>query len=271
MARFVIVPQWQGSGSTRAMRLIDGAEAIAADLPASACTRLEVPVEAGESLGTGIRRASSLQRVRTLVRDAVAGHDEPVIVVGGDCAVSLGAVEAVADDDLAVVWLDAHPDLHTPETSPSGAFHGMVLRAVLGEGADGMRLAGGVIEPRRVVLAGTREIEDAEQAYIERVGIRVVPPSRLADPAALADAVAATGASRVFLHVDLDVFDPGQFGGVSFPVPFGPDAAALIAAVRSLRERFPLAGATVAEFAPPAASEAIEDMPTILRLLGALA
>ena len=50
MAHFVIAPQWQGSGSARAMQLIDGAEAIAGDLPASACTRLEVPVEAGESL-----------------------------------------------------------------------------------------------------------------------------------------------------------------------------------------------------------------------------
>ncbi|RIJ25759.1 arginase family protein, partial [Clavibacter michiganensis subsp. insidiosus] len=55
-ASFVVVPQWQGSGSSRAMRLADGAEAIRGDLPASATHVVDVPVEAGESLGTGVLR-----------------------------------------------------------------------------------------------------------------------------------------------------------------------------------------------------------------------
>ena len=60
MTRFIVVPQWQGSASTRAMQLIDGAEQIAGDLPRSACTRVDVPLEAGEALGTATRRLSSL-------------------------------------------------------------------------------------------------------------------------------------------------------------------------------------------------------------------
>lgn len=271
MAHFVIAPQWQGSGSARAMQLIDGAEAIAADLPASACTRLELPVEAGESLDSGIRRASSLARIRDLVRDAVSSRTEPVVVIGGDCGVSLGALEAVAAEDVALVWLDAHADLHTPESSPSGAFHGMVLRAALGEGSDRLRLPPGALAAERVVLAGVRDIDDAERQFLDERAIRVVPPGDLADPAALVTAVAATGASRVYLHIDLDVFDPSVITGLSFPVPFGPDAAAVISAVRAVRDRFPLVGATVAEFSPSPADAAIEDMPTILRLLGAVA
>lgn len=271
MAHFVIAPQWQGSGSARAMQLIDGAEAIAGDLPASACTRLEVPVEAGESLDTGIRRASSLVRIRDLVRDAVASLPEPVVVIGGDCGVTLGALEAVAAPDVAVVWFDAHADLNTPESSPSGAFCGMVLRAALGDGADRLRLAHGILTPDRVVLAGTRELDDAEQQYVDEHRIRRVLPGDLADPEALVAAVAATGAPRVYVHIDIDVLDPSVVTGVSLPVPFGPDAGEVTTAVRALRDRFPLVGATIAGFSPAAADTAIEDMPTILRLLGALA
>lgn len=270
MAHFVIAPQWQGSGSARAMQLVDGAEAIAGDLPASACTRLEVPVEAGESLDTGVRRASSLGRIRELVRDAVTGQAEPVVVIGGDCGVSLGALEAVAAEDVAVVWLDAHADLNTPESSPSGAFHGMVLRAALGEGAARLRLPRGILSPDRVVLAGARELDEAEQRYIEEHGIRLVSPGEFADPQTLVAAIAATGAARVYLHIDLDVFDPSAITGVSFPVPFGPDAGEVIAAVRAVRDRFALAGATIAEFSPSSPDAAIDDLPTILRLIGAV-
>lgn len=262
------------------MQLIDGAEAIAGDLPASACTRLEVPVEAGESLETGIRRASSLVRIRDLVRDAVASRSEPVVVasrseqvvvIGGDCGVTLGALEAVAAPDVAVVWFDAHADLNTPESSPSGAFCGMVLRAALGGGADRLRLPHGILTPDRVVLAGTRELDDAEQQYVDQHSIRRVLPRDLADPETLVAAVAATGAARAYVHIDIDVFDPSVVTGVSSPVPFGPDAGEVIAAVRAVRDRFPIVGATIAGFSPASADTAIEDMPTILRLLGALA
>ncbi|MCO7204784.1 arginase family protein, partial [Microbacterium sp. CnD16-F] len=129
MTRFVVAPQWQGSPSARAMRLIDGAEAIADDLPRSALTRIEVPAEAGEALGTGIRRFSTLTRVRDAIAEALDGADEPAVVVGGDCAVAVPGIAAAAarHPSLAVVWFDAHGDLHTPASSPSGALAGMAL------------------------------------------------------------------------------------------------------------------------------------------------
>ena len=142
MARFVIVPQWQGSPSSRAMQLIDGAQAIAGDLPRASCTTVDIPLEAGESVETGVLRFSTLRRTRELVDLELAPITEPVMLIGGDCGVSVGAVGHAArrHPDLAVVWLDAHPDLHTPESSPSGAFSGMALRAILGDGADGLVL-----------------------------------------------------------------------------------------------------------------------------------
>lgn len=270
MTRFVIVPQWQGSSSARAMQLIDGAEAIAGDLPRASCSTVDVPAEAGEDLGTRVRRFSTLRRVRELVQDAVGGAEEPVIVVGGDCGVAAGAVAATAAADLAVIWLDAHADLNSPGTSPTGAFHGMVLRAILGDGAEGLALPVGAVTPDRVVLVGTRDRDPDEASFIAETGIRMLPVSACDDPAGIVAAVAATGARRIHVHVDLDVLDPGAVTGLGFPVPFGVQPAALVATLKALRAAFPLASATITEFAPATPSDAVEDMGTILRIVGAL-
>lgn len=271
MTRFVVVPQWQGSGSSRAMRLVDGAEAIAGDLPASATIRLEVPLEAGDALGSGVHRLSSLQRVRVDVESAVAEIDDTVVLVGGDCGVVVGAVAALQSDDLAVVWLDAHPDSNSPETSPSGAFSGMALRSILGDGPDGLRLEPGAVAPSRVVLAGTRELDLQEELFVTGEGIRMLPSAALADPSALGDAVAATGASRVFVHVDLDVLDPAEISGVGSAQPFGLTTVDLVSSIRALRERFPLVGASLTGFSPSSPEAAVDDLGTILRIVGALA
>lgn len=272
MARFVVVPQWQGSPSTRAMSLVDGAEAIAGDLPSAACTRVAVPLEAGEQLETGVQRASSLLRVRESIASAVAAEDSPAIVIGGDCSVSVPAIDALASDDLAVVWLDAHGDLHSPGTSPSGAFSGMALRAVLGGGAAGLALEPGRIAPERVILAGARDLEPAEADHAAEAGLaRLACDEIEAGAGALAEAVAATGATRVFVHIDLDVLDPAHLAGVSRAAPFGLSPVALLAAIGALRARMPLAGATIAGFAPATPAAAVDDMGTILRLVGSLA
>ncbi|WP_425840919.1 arginase family protein [Microbacterium sp. PA5] len=269
MTRFLVAPQWQGSPASRAMLLIDGAEAIAGDLPRSACTRVEVPVEAGESLETGIRRFSALRRVRESLAEALAASDETALVVGGDCGVAVPAIAhaAAAHPGLAVVWFDAHGDLHTPETSPSGAFGGMALRAAFTPGP----LSDGAVGAERVVLAGAREFEDAEWDAVGSTGLRHVPAGDLADPAALVDAVAATGADAVYVHVDLDVLDPAALGGVALPVPFGVPLDHLTAAVRALRARFPLVGSSIAGFAPASPHAAVDDLGTILRVVGSLA
>ena len=200
---------------------------------------------------------------------------EPTIVIGGDCGVSIGAVAAIAGEgageDLAVVWIDAHADLNTPGSSPSGAFHGMVLRAILGESAEGMTLPAGAITSDRVVLVGTRDLDAAEADYIAETGIRMLPVESLSDPALVVAAVASTGAHRIFLHIDLDVLDPPEVAGLAFPVPFGAQPADLVATIKALRADYPLAGAAITEFSPSSSDAAVEDLGTILRIVGALA
>lgn len=265
MARFLVVPQWQGSPSTRAMLLVDGASAIAGDLPRKATTVLDVPLEAGESLGTGVHRLSSLQRIRAMVAEAMTPD---TVIIGGDCSVTVAALDTIDREDLAVVWCDAHPDLHTDETSPSGAFSGMALRAVLGEGEPQLALSPG-LPAERVIVVGARVLDDAEQEPLSRLTRLSV--ADLAEPDVLADAVAASGAARVWIHIDVDVLDPAEIAGVSTAAPFGASAAALAAAIRALRARVPLAGATISGFAPRTPLDAVEDLGAILRLVGAVA
>lgn len=224
------VGQWQGSGSPTAARLADGAAELARLIPAD--RRVRVPVT--DSLGDNL----------AAVRAAVT--DPPVVTAGGDCGVELAPIEAALDrygDGLVVVWFDAHGDLNTPESSPSGAFHGMVLRALLGEGPADLKPRR-VLRPDQVVLAGVRALDPAEQEYITDNSIIVAP---VAD---VAPAVAAAGARAVYIHIDLDVLDPSTFSSVGSPAPGGVTPRRLAEAVRALTERFPLAGFGITEYEP---------------------
>jgi arginase len=272
-AKFIVVPQWQGSSSSRAMRLIDGAEAIRGDLPSSATRTVEVPLGAGDSVATGVHRYSTLAVVRertALVLDDLAPDDVPVLI-GGDCGVELAGVTRAlgraqaAGRRLGLLWFDAHPDLHTVATSDSGAFSGMVLRALLGEGVDGLTAPAG-LDAADVVLVGTRTVDEAEDAWLTERGLRMLPPDASAEQVA----EAAEGWDEVYVHVDLDVLDPVEFEGLLDPQPFGMAPGAVGAAITAALTGRRLAGAGIAMFAPASADAAARDLPTILRLLSAI-
>jgi arginase len=257
------------------MRLIDGANAIAGDLPSSATTVVDIPMEAGESLGTGVQRYSALLSIREKVMSELRQLEAPVVTIGGDCGADVATVQravgAAEPGTVALLWLDAHGDLNTPESSTSAAFGGMTLRALLGEGADGLASSGPTaLRPDHVVLAGARSLDDAETAFIDESGIRRVAVDELLTPDAVLAALNATGATSVYVHVDLDVLDPAAIDGVGYPEPFGVQPDALAAIIRAVRARFGLAGACIAGFAPASPAAAGSDLSVILRVLGSL-
>jgi arginase len=251
------------------MRLVDGALAIAGDLPTSSTVVVDVPLEAGESQDSGVARFTSLQLVRDRQTQALAAVDGWALTIGGDCAVELASIPHALDaGEVALVWFDAHPDLNTPESSTSAAFHGMILRTLLGEGASGL-VPARPLSPARLVLVGARSFEGAEDEYVAEASIRVLDGQDI-DADELVAAIEATGATSVYLHVDLDVLDPAEFGSLGYPEPFGLSAAKLVQLIRAIRARFPVAGAGITEFAPASAEQASDDLPTILRIIGAL-
>lgn len=272
---YVVVPEWQASGSARALRLVDGALAIAGDLPSTRTSVVEVPAEAGDALGSAVERLSAIVDVAARHRAALEQAPGVVLTIGGDCGVALAAVpHSLAAGDAAVVWFDAHPDLHTPESSPSHEFSGMVLGTLLGDGPS-LLVPQAPVPAHRVVLAGTRSIDDEEVAVISRLALPVVScPDDATDADGIATRVVAalvgTGAARVHIHVDVDVLDPGEFASTSAPVPFGLTVAALTTAIRAIVARFPLAGASITAFAPSDPAEAVGDLGSILRIVAAL-
>lgn len=251
------------------MRLVDGAEAIRGDLPSTATLTIDVPAEAGSDLGSGVHRLSAVQYVRDEVLAALRDTSGVPILIGGDCSADLGGImHAASHEDVVVVWIDAHPDLNTPESSPSGAFHGMVLRTLLGDGPPEV-VPATPLRADRVILVGTRAADDAESDFSESAGLRVLPPSTLT-PESLAAALTESGATSVYLHIDLDVLDPAEFECVGFPEPFGLTVAGLVELIGAARATLPLVGAAITEFSPASVDSASGDLPTILRIIGAL-
>lgn len=246
------------------MQLVEGAEAIAGDLPEAALTRIQVPLEAGDAEDSGIHRLSSLRAVRE--RLAVALEQVPAarvpLTIGGDCGVAYqAAAAAAAGRRLAVLWFDAHADANSPESSPSHAFAGMVARSLVDDG---------VVDAARLVLAGTRAWDDAEAEWVAEAGVTHRSPDELGAGGDLAEVFGGLGADGLYVHVDLDALDPLEFDAVSFPQPFGLSLDDLLAAIGAARSVLPLLGASIAGFSPADDTVVADAMPTILRIIGAL-
>ncbi len=190
----------------------------------------------GEGMAEGARIPLPYPEVAVVERDTLDEQNAAVaealaarpIVVGGCCCTHVGAATGVAArvDRLAVVWIDAHGDLNTPETSPSGNLWGMPFR---------MLLDAGVVAPGDTALVGTRSLDPPEVEYRASVG--------------LDDAVdrALEGVDAVYVALDLDVLDPSEVD-VLIPEPHGMSADELEVLLRDLAARTALAGIGITGF-----------------------
>jgi len=154
------------------------------------------------------------------------------VVVGGDHSLSLGSVAAVArqQPELGLLWLDAHGDFNTPQTSPSGNVHGMVLACLVGLGPASLVRVGGFgpkLRPERCALVGVRQLDPGERELLRDSGVRVFTMKEV-DRCGVGEVVqraleAVTEGGRRPLHVslDLDVVDPAHAPGVATPCAGG--------------------------------------------------
>ncbi len=157
-------------------------------------------------------------------------------VLGGDHSLAVGSVSGVAefyrrqDQKIGVLWIDAHSDINTPDTSPSGNVHGMPLAALLGLGPEPLSNLYGYspkIAPENTVLVGVRDIDSAERANIRRAGIGEVYTMRDIDErgmrTVMEEALRAAGRGTAGYHVSLDMdwIDPEDAPGVGTPVRGG--------------------------------------------------
>jgi len=162
---------------------------------------------------------TTLDEQSEAIADALARRP---IALGGCCCTHVGAATGVARrvDRLALVWIDSHGDLNTPETSPSGNLWGMPFR---------MLLDGGVVAPEDAALVGARNLDPPEVEFMSAVGLDDSVDRALANTDAL------------YVALDLDVLDPSEVDAL-IPEPAGMSAAELESFLRDLGSRATIAG-----------------------------
>jgi arginase len=153
---------------------------------------------------------------------------EKAIFLGGDHSMSIGTVAAMATPKTGILWIDAHADINTPSTSPSGNIHGMVISALLGETASPLTdicYAGAKIKPAQIAYIGLRDVDEGERQRLSKGDIKAYTMREVDEHgmAHIAYQVLKHFADMTTIHVslDLDGLDPRHAPGVGTPVPGG--------------------------------------------------
>lgn len=232
-------PQWQGSG--RHENLPRGAASAAAVIGRHAPLMQVPPGGGGAEAAHGVRRWEAIFGQFRSAHDILAGSGaRRVLAAGGDCAVDVAVIGYLHGmyPGLRVIWVDAHPDANTPETSPSGNFHGMPVSAILGRAPEPMRpYMGAPVDPSRFHYVGLQVGDEGDRALQRELDLQPLDwQARIDGP--------------VHIHFDLDVLDPREFPYVAYP-----DGRLRLddglGLVRRLAREADVVGFTVTEFAPP--------------------
>ncbi len=284
----LVWPQWQGAGRDVVAALLPevplararrgyttGSRVLDAILPPHAGPTEVVPVEDADDEGStdGIESRAAVVRSLAAGLAVIGRHDaDRILTLGGECSVSVAPFAALADrygDDLAVVWIDSHPDTDTGETGYDG-YHAMAVSTLLGRGdpeITGMLPA--TLPASRVALAGLHEWEDAGYRNVSEWGLRAFSPDDLrASTAPLLEWLAATGASKVAVHLDVDTVDSDEVVLGLGAVPGGLSREQVRRVVADLASAADVVGFTVAEFIPRdvlAVQGLLEGLPLIPR------
>lgn len=246
-------PQWQGSG--RHENLPRGA-AAAAEVCSRYAPRADVPLSDKTDDAHGVRRWGALFDQFRSAQDILARSGaRRVLTAGGDCAVDVAVIDHLnrTHPDLSVVWIDAHIDGNTPETSPSGSFHGMPVAAILGRAPEPMRpLLGAPVDPERFHYFGIQVGDEGDLALQRDFALGTLDPEAL-----------PTG--PVHIHFDLDVLDPAEFPQLAYTDgKLAVDDA--VALVGRIAKNADLVGLTITEFSPATDADAQGGAKVIARL-----
>jgi arginase len=157
------------------------------------------------------------------------------LVLGGDHSIAVGTIAGAAahygkeSKRIGLIWLDAHGDMNTPESSPSGNVHGMPLASIMGYGPPELTDLGGVkpmVEPRNIALVGIRDLDSKERRLVKESGVHIFTMRDIDERGmreVMADALrfAADDTAGIAISLDMDFVDPGDAPGVGTPVRGG--------------------------------------------------
>jgi arginase len=200
-----------------------------------------VPVEQPESQPEGASNAKYLPqitetcaRLAAMVHDIVQRETFP-LVLGGDHSIAVGTASGLSHylrqqgKNLGIVWIDAHADMNTPESTPSGNVHGMPLACCAGLGPRELTHLYGYapkVEPRNIAIVGLRSVDETERGNVQRSGVHAFTMRQIDERglrAVMDDAIrfACDGTAGFLLSLDMDAIDPQEAPGVGTPVRGG--------------------------------------------------
>ena len=235
---------------------------------------VELPTPFAHEVGATFALLGSLaEEVRI-----VGGRDRLPIVLAGDCITCLGTLAALESGRLGIVWFDAHGDLNTPDTTLTGFLDGMALAAAAGRCWRGLATAIPGFRPvaeENVVLVGGRAMDPAEAdvvglGLVTRVTETDVQSSGCREALGAAVGDLRSRVDRVYVHVDLDVLDPGQVAVNKWREPHGLVVDDLLGAIAVVVEALPVEAVGVASYDPTCDPDA-SARDLLRRLLGQLA
>ncbi|HEX7184097.1 MAG TPA: arginase family protein [Thermoanaerobaculia bacterium] len=222
-----------------------------------------VPVRLPEGFFAEVGAAAEIHRRVAEAAAAARAQGRFPLVLTGNCNTALGIVAGLGPEPTAVVWLDAHGDFNTPDTSLSGFFDGMAVSALTGgawRGVTGTLPGFHPVAERNVVLIGVRDLDPEERRRLEASEAVWVHPDVLREKGvegALGGPLDEISwrEPRAYLHVDLDVLDPEEAKINVFSVPGGLTVDEVIQTAGAVGRRFEIAAATLSAYDPDHDSE----------------
>lgn len=266
----LVYPQWQGGDIARWITEVnDPEEASRGYVLGAQLLNFLAPDNGQETLTVPVSTEITERKVQdgVLDRDIIATQThaalamldvsapDRIVTLGGECSVSVAPFTWLArryKDDVALIWIDAHPDITLPGDSYAG-YHAMAVTACMGKGDEKIvRELPAAFDASRILLVGLRNWErDEIKARQQEYGIRHLTPQEVAgDSEAVRQWLRACGASKVIIHFDMDVLDPAEIIAAVGTDPDGMKMAEVVRLINDIAQEKELVGLTVAEPMP---------------------
>lgn len=260
----LIYPQWQGGivahwmpdlpadDASRGYYL--GAQLLNFLAPQSNQNTQTVPVSLDINDRETENGINSYKVILEQTKAALESDPERIVTLGGDCAVSVVPFTYLANkypDDVAIVWIDAHPDVTLPYDDYKG-YHAMALTACMGMGDQAIvDVLPGKVDASRAIIVGLRSWDEGMKERQDKLGVKGLSPSEVAGNSyAVLDWLKSTGTSKVVIHFDMDVLDPAEIIAAVGTDPNGMKIDEAMRVINDISSEYDVVGLTIAEPMP---------------------
>ena len=239
-----INPQWQGSGLTDDLKL--GAETFISYFKDSAIKVIPLSMKDLTTIDNIKCFEPIFEQTNLFKKIIIDSKLDKISTIGGDCAIELMPISylnKIYQEDICIIWIDAHADLNTPESSPSKAFHGMPLRTLLGEGNEEfISLLFSRIKPEQICYVGLRDLDEAESEYIIQHNISTITDCQFEK---VQNKI--KNFKNVYIHLDLDVLDKSEYEFSMFPTNIGSSVSEVAELIRKIKSNHNVVGFCITE------------------------